>query len=446
MTSPLISIPESVHAILSPSKAHLWLACTGGLAAAKDQPFKPPSRYAAEGTVYHDVARRALTEDKDCAAYIGDRYEVNGFQFTVDADNAESAQVYVDLVRGLPGKRFIEVDLEYSALLGVPKTHTMPDGSIVPVAAGTGDCVVLDYEHKVIYGIDLKFGKGDVVYAKENPQLRLYMAAAVARYALLGIEDDWLAIGGICQPRVHHYDTEQMTVGELKAWTVEQRQKANEAYTLYASPHLLSLSRLTPGEKQCRWCPLSGNCAAQNQKVLGQFPKGHATAAIPSIATLDDVQIAEAMLLADEYDNWASAVRAEGLKRALQGAVLPHWKLGEGRRGARALNAELRLTLAPEVLVEIGVQEVEGPGEMPVEDAIHFALKDAAYTRELKTAAQLEKLLAKKFPLLWGALQEAISQKDGAPKLLRMEDPRPPLPIVSQEFPTVEPGVKPSLV
>jgi hypothetical protein len=440
------TIPESIHALLSPSKAHQWLACTGSLAATKGIPNKA-SRYAAEGTVYHDVARRALTEDKDCAAYVGDRYQVGEFEFTVDADNAEEAQKYVDRVRAIPGKRYVEVDLEYSQLLGVPREH---GGSAtcagIPVAAGTGDAVVLDYEHSMVWSVDLKFGRGDIVYAKENPQLRLYGAAAVERFAILGIDDSWRITMAIDQPRVNHYDSETITVGELRAWVAAQRLAANRAYTLWASPHLFSESDLTPGEKQCRWCPLSGNCPAQADKILSMFPKGHAAEAVPKLTQIDDVDLATSLDLADEIEHWLSAVRAEGLKRALEGRTLPNWKVVEGRRGNRNLDEDARVQLDVAALHEIGVEGDE-PTALPVDDALHLALGDAAYKpRELLTVAKLQKPLEKKAPLLWAALQPHITQADGKPGLARIEDPRPPQPIATLEFPAVSETGKASLL
>ncbi len=449
------AIPESVHAILSPSKAHLWMACKGGLAAAKGVPNRP-SKYAAEGTAYHDVARRALTEDKDCDAYIGDRYQVGEFSFTIDADNAEYAQMYVDAVRSIPGKRFIEVDLEYSKLLGVPKTHVVIDNDTgkviaeIPVAAGTGDCVILDYENKIIHSYDLKFGRGDVVYASQprndgtdlrdpNPQLALYAAAAVDRYELLGIEDDWWVHMGIHQPRAQHYDGHRMRVGELKQWVLTAQQPANRAYVLWTrGPERVDPTLdLTPGEKQCRWCPISGNCKAQTDKILNLFPKGHAAEAVPLLTQLDTTELADALDRAEEVDHWLSAVRAEGLRRALGGHVVPRWKIVQGRRGNRALNEEAQVQLDVPALLEIGIEDPEEPSALPIEDAIHFALGDAAYKKELLSASQLEKKLTKKAPLLWAALQEHITQADGKPALERMEDPRPPLAIVTQEFPVV---------
>ncbi len=450
---PIIQIPEYPHAILSPSKAAQWINCRGSVGASKGVPNKT-SRYAAEGTAYHDVARRALIEDKDCVAYVGDRYKVGEFEFTVDEDNAEQAQKYVDQVRAIPGKRMVEVDLYYHHLLGLPKEQLLDDGSLLPIASGTGDAVILDYENRIIWGIDLKFGRGDIVYASYvdpltdkrhiNHQGGLYLGAAVARYDILGITDDWKAIFAISQPRANHYDSHDMTVGELRAWVAAQAPAANEALTLWLSPHLITDARLNPGEKQCRWCPLSGNCSAQTSKILDRFPKGHAAEAMPTLTQLDDVQVAQCLDLADEVEHWVKAVRGEALARALQGHVIPNWKIVTGRRGNRELPEDVdntRVDLDVAALTEIGVEEADEPTQLAIKDAIHFALGDGAYKpRTLKTVTQLQKSLEKKAPLLWAALQAHITQADGKPSLERMEDPRPPMAIVSQEFPTAEPG------
>lgn len=432
--SPVIQIPESVHAILSASKSATWLACAGALAAAQGVPPRATSKYATEGTAYHDVARRALVNHNDCVAYVGERYHVQGFDFTIDEDNALEAQKYVDLVRSLPGQRMIEVDLDYSALLGLPKFRKADNK---PVAAGTSDAVVVDYDNKVVYGVDLKFGRGDIVYAKGNTQLRLYMAAIIAKLRLLGIEDDWLAKGIIAQPRANHFDDESMTVGELMEWVKSIAPLAQIAYGLYVEgPSAVQLSHLNPGDKQCRWCPLSGNCAAQTSKMLDAFPVTMEEGELKAyLFALDDVQLAEELDIADWREHYLSAVRAEGLARALQGHTLPNWKLVEGRRGNRNLEDGARVQLDLEALREIGVDGDE-PTALPVEDAIHFALGDSAYQpRDLKSVSQLQKPLEKKAPLLWAALQAHVTQADGKPALERMEDPRPPMAVVSSEFP-----------
>jgi len=460
MSSQIIAIPEGVHAILSASKSATWLACIGALGAAKFAKGKPNSRYAAEGTVYHDVARRALMANPpelaaDCTHYVGDRYKVGEFDFTVDESNAIEAQKYVDIVRAIPGKLMVEVDIDYAALLGLPKTWKAPLPATPglghvreekPIAAGTSDAVVIDYEHLVLHGLDLKFGRGDIVYAKKNTQLRLYLAGVVAKLRLLGITDDWLVKMYIIQPRVNHYDSDDMTVGELMAWVEEIKPEAQRAYHLWLHPEEVQLSDLNPTEKGCRWCPLSGNCKAQDAKMLAQFPTGHAEAAIPSLVTLDDVQIADALDRADEMEHYLSAVRVEGLARALQGHTLPNWKLVEGRRGNRNLHEDANVEFPLEVLQEIGV-EAEEPGKLLVADAIDFALGAAAYKpKELKTVAQLSKVLEKKAPLLWAHLQQYIYQADGKTSLEKLEDPRPPVTVVSAEFPITEAGASKGLI
>lgn len=442
-----IQIPESIHALLSPSKAHMWLKCPAALAAGKGKPSKPATRYAAEGTVYHDVARRALTEGNPCTAYVGDRYNVQGFEFIVDELNADYAQSYVDAVRALPGKHFVEVDLEYSRLLGVPKKHYD-----APVAAGTSDSVVLDYENRTIYTGDLKFGRGDVVYASEvitvdgeeqrapNPQLALYSAPAAQKFEILGVDDDWWVVMSIYQPRVPHFDSYRMKVGELKAWVARQRQAAQAAFSLYVEgPEKLNGSEFTPGEKQCRWCPLTGRCPAQARQVLDQFPAVEPGAATQAhVEELDEVELAQILDKVPTWEHFIKAVQAEALRRALEGRTLPNWKLVEGRRGNRQLDTSKVIPLPVETLREIGVA-AEVDSELQIEDAVYFALGNGAYTpRELLTVAKLQKPLEKKAPLLWTALQTYITQSEGAPSLTRIEDPRPPKPMISSEFPVAE--------
>ncbi len=409
---------------------------------------------------------RALTEEKDCEAYIGDHYEVEGFKFTVDADNAEAAQRYVDQIRAIPGKRFVEVELEYSSLLGIPKTieiidyRGQPGTTTLPVGAGTGDCVVLDYENRIVWVVDLKFGKGDVVYASyvkpgtdlrdPNEQLGLYGAAAVAKYDLLGITDDWKVQLCISQPRIPHFDTHGMTVGELKVWIESKREAASRAYVLYTwGPERIDIGDLKAGEKQCRWCPLSGPCKAQTQRVLDKFPVvGAAAAKAGQLLTLDDQELSEMLLLADEVERYFSAARAEGLQRALQGRTVPNWKIVEGRRGNREFEEEYedgplaKVALEVDALLEIGI-EADEPTQLPINDAIDFALGAAAYKpKQLQTVAKLQKPLEKKAPLLWAALQAHITQAPGKSSLERMEDPRPPIVDMRAEFPTATPAVQ----
>jgi len=445
----VIQIPAYTHAILSPSKAAQWLNCMGSIGITKELP-RTSSKYAAEGTVYHDVTRRALIEGKDCDAYVGDKYEVEGFKFTVDDDNAEAAQRYVDEIRAIPGKRFIEVELEYSHLLGLPKFIEV-NGEQVPGGAGTGDFVGIDYENRVVHSVDLKFGRGDIVYAsyvkpdtdtrEPNEQLALYGAAAAARFDLVGITDDWLVKMAISQPRANHYDSHNMTVGELKAWVASKRAAANRAYVLYTwGPERIDLNDLKAGDKQCRWCPLSGNCKAQTNKIMDRFPKGHAAQAMPALLTLDDTQLAEVLDSADEIERYLSAARANGLQRALSGHTLPNWKVVTGRRGNRELPDEpetARVELSVEAMTQIGVEDAEETGQIPIQDAIHFAIGESAYKpRTLKTVKQLEGALSKKAPLLWAALQPHITQSDGKPSLERIEDSRPPIANLTPEFPT----------
>ena len=89
-------IPPGKHAELGASSSERWLNCAGALVLSKDTLRPTPSEVAAEGTVAHFIAAECLQLGADADSYIGDKFEADGFQFTVDRAMAESIQVYLD--------------------------------------------------------------------------------------------------------------------------------------------------------------------------------------------------------------------------------------------------------------------------------------------------------------------------------------------------------------
>jgi len=65
--------------------------------------------------------------------------------------------------------------------------------SYVPEGFGTGDCVII--ADKSMHIIDMKYGQGILVFAEENPQMKLYALGALQAYeSLYDIEDVTLHI------------------------------------------------------------------------------------------------------------------------------------------------------------------------------------------------------------------------------------------------------------
>lgn len=396
---------SGTHSLLSPSSAHRWSRCVGSVALTKDMP-NPPSKYSAEGTAYHQIGAKCLETGLGAwASHWKQILDVDGFQIEVTEENCDHVEDYIQAIRRLPGVKYIEVQLDLSEILGVPGQ------------GGTADCVALDYEQKNIHVADLKFGRGERVDAKDNEQLLLYAAGALFKYELL---NDWQTVTvAIHQPRLDHYDEQTYTVEEVYEFTRRVRQRAQMAYDVAhrANPQAEARDFLTPGDKQCRWCPARATCTARTNHVLQMFP---IAGQVPDThdAVMDDAELVKALNRADEIAQWCSDVRAEALRRALIGRQLAGWKLVDGRRGNRAW---------------INAKQTEAALVCLVGEEIAYA------PRVIISPAVAEKAL-RKMPEQWAALQAGIEQAAGAKVLERETDARPARPASVPEFGLQEPA------
>jgi hypothetical protein len=395
---------SGTHSILSPSKGAMILRCAAALAAGKGAP-NPSSEYAAEGTAYHFIASTTLENRLQCADAVGTVVEADGFKFTIDEENASYAQTYVDAIRRLPGTQYYEVRLDTSEVVGVPGQ------------GGTGDAVILDYEHDTIHVEDLKFGRGEVVFAEKNEQLIQYGAAALRKFSL---SHEWKFVKlGIHQPRINHYSEHTYTVGEIGAWVAENKPRFQRAHALYNAPEKITAADYSPGEKQCRWCPIRGSCKARADEFLKQFPLSPVSQELAP-THLDDRALAHARNRVDDIEQWCSDIKAEAHNRAvLMGRTLPGWKVVNGRAGNRKWSDDQKNF---------------------VEGTLKTVLMDGAYKpREVISPADAEKKL-KKIPETWALVVPAITQAEGSKSLVRDDSPKQAIAVNQTEFPLQAPA------
>lgn len=384
------------HSVLSPSKGEMILNCAAALGASKGV-VDPPNKYGAEGTAYHELAAYTLTAGPpwECQHAVGKKVTADGFEFVIDEENAAHAQRYVDNIRALGGIQFYEQRLDTSRVVGVPGQR------------GTTDAVILDFEFSTIRIRDLKFGQRPV-YAHGNKQYLQYGAAALLKYEML---HDWKFLEvGTEQPRINHFDTHTYTVGEVSAWIAENQPKFQRAFWLYMNPDQITAADFNPTEKGCEWCPIRGSCAARNQKFVEMFPK---VSAKPLIH-MTNADLGEARTLVEKFEAWASSIKAEAHRRAVeQGEKLPGWKVVQGRRGNR---------------------KWEGEG---VETALASHLGDDAYKpREIVTPTEAEKRF-KKAKKDFAQMAPFITQSEGSPSLEREDTTKPEIK-TGLEFPIHE--------
>ncbi len=185
----------------------------------------PTSAAALEGTAAHDEAEQVLRGEKpECVDY-------------------PEAQEYVDYVHELLIDPLIEVELGYE--------------EYVPGGKGMADAMGI--EGGVLHVVDLKYGKGIKVFAKDNLQGKMYLLGALVTVGW-AYDVDTLSFH-IVQPRLGHVDTVEYTVQEIQVFGAQVKKILNTMLTAHKLP-------ASPGEDQCRWCSAGAVCKARADWAL----------------------------------------------------------------------------------------------------------------------------------------------------------------------------------
>lgn len=193
---------ELAHSQLGPSSADRWINCPGSVAHTATLPDED-SKFAAEGTAAHLLAEWLYTDKLPAETYIGSIIQPKGsaHSFVVDEEMIESVQSFLDYVDELPqGERLIEKRVSYEPC--------------VPGGFGTCDAgVVMD---GVSHVVDLKYGKGIQVSARDNSQLKLYALGILLEFSYLYDIDGFQL--HIYQPRLGHIDKWYISTIDLLKW------------------------------------------------------------------------------------------------------------------------------------------------------------------------------------------------------------------------------------
>ena len=314
----LCSTPESdgradlmpdVHAKRSPSHAAIWSVCTASLEAEAGIPDKG-SAYAAEGTLAHAIAElkvlkkftpMPLTEYKN---KLGALKADPLYQPEMDGYTDQYVEEITKVCHGLPSKPYVVAEKR------LHMEHIVPD------CFGTADCIVICGD--ALHVFDFKYGKGVLVSADHNPQMRLYALGAVKEYALLFGEPKTVTTH-IIQPRLDNFDSEEMQLTELTGWGDDLKRKIEDT-AIFGFKYV-------PGE-HCRFCKARSVCRARAEALLTlEEPKARQDKG----ETLTDDEIGSILLRAQELANWVKGLEDYAQDKLLHGGEIPGWKLVEGR-------------------------------------------------------------------------------------------------------------------
>lgn len=219
-----------LHAKLSPSASSRWMACPGSVQlSAEITKEEKPSPYAEEGTKAHDLS-----------------------ELMFNNPNEEWFEGYDDEMHTYVREYFNYVMTYHTDSTEIYTEVTLALQKYIPGSFGTSDNVIVDLPNETLHVFDLKYGKGIRVSAIRNSQARIY-----ALGALLAFDKEKQLkkiVIHICQPRMNHLETEELTNKELMKFARQVKIAAKKTQDPDAP--------LIPGEIQCRWCKANAECKA----------------------------------------------------------------------------------------------------------------------------------------------------------------------------------------
>lgn len=374
-------MPEE-HAKLSASGSSKWINCPGSIVLENNFP-ETDSDYTLEGRLAHSVAELKLTKyfkkgigPKKFKAQMDEFKKSEYWNKSMDDYTDDYFTFVKEKALAYPDKPFVEIELkvDYS--------------NIAPEGFGTCDCVMLHGDE--LHIIDLKYGTGVKVEAKDNTQLMLYALGVYNMYSIIySMKTIHLTI---VQPRLNNFDTHTINLDELLAFGERIKPIAKEAFN--------DSDKLAVGD-HCKFCKAKSKCRARAEAMFKPVEEN----VLPVMDKkpgdlLTSQEIGDLLMKLDGVVDWIKSLESEGLAEALAGNEVTGFKLVEGRSIRKIIDE----SLAVSKLVSAGFEE------------------PLLYERKLLSMTNLEKLVGKKdFATI---LDGVIEKPPGKPTLVKASDKR----------------------
>lgn len=369
------------HAQWSASSTDRNWNCSGAMALTMNLP-ETTNEAADWGTCCHQISEKCLRQGTQASEYIGTIEKGKKHEFEVDEEMADTAQMYVDYCR----KQVVAAapkGTNPASLLQIEQRFSLAALNPPFEAGGTGDAVIYHPTERLLEVVDLKGGRGVVVEAKGNPQLRTYGLGAMLANPSLKVDTIKVTI---VQPRAGHKDgrirSETFHVADLVEWTTDlmaamkrtaqalvdygafkPSQASRDIMQLYnSSPEVLSDAEwnakwLAAGD-HCKFCKAAGFCPALEQRALDTAGVWFDDLDQPRISnspdTLSPERASQLLDAADMIGDWINAVRAYWHAEAEAGVEIPNYILVP-KEGREKFNDDASAKLAAAKAEEAGL-------------------------------------------------------------------------------------------
>lgn len=369
------------HAVLSPSGASRWLACTPSARLEESFP-NSTSEAAEEGTVAHALGELLIKQKLKLLT----KAQFNKSLKEIEADKYYSGSMheYADEYATFVVEKFNAAkkqtsDAEIFIEQKIDLTQFIPEGF------GTGDCFIV--ADRILDFTDYKHGKGVRVDAVNNKQMMIYALGAYIEFSIL-FEIETVRMT-IYQPRIDNISTFEISVKELLEWAEEElKPRAQLAFE--------GKGNYVPGD-HCRFCRAKALCKANANKQMKPITDNH----YKNPDLMNKLDVSYIVKEGDAIVKWINSVKEFALAEALNGENFEGLKLVEGRSNRVYSNPDE----VAKALIGAGYKEA------------------IIYEKNLLGLTKMEKALGKKeMETLIGNL---IVKPSGKPSLVDIADKRP---------------------
>lgn len=363
------------HAVLSPSSASRWMACTPS-ARFEEQFENKSSIFADEGTLAHaiseDILRLRLGEiSKD---KFEDLLVTHKQSLLYSEEMLVHCEQYAD---------FCMYDAEEGDVCAVETRLDIT--KYIPEGFGTGDFMRVKPTKRVLKFKDLKYGKGVAVSAINNTQLKIYALGALDWWGWM-YDIDTVEVS-IFQPRINNNSTWGISVEELTAWA--ESELAPKAQKAFKGEGFYS-----PGN-HCKFCRARVKCKALAEHNLDLFKHE-----LRAHDELTDAELVEVVKRGSLLAAWYKDIEDYMLSEAVKGKKWEGMKVVEGKSSRVFVSADQ----TEKKLLEAGHTDIYTPKEL------------------LGVTKLKSKLGAKVFKEL---VEPDLRKPPGKPTLVPESDPRP---------------------